>query len=116
MSRAVGMVRCSRPSIGLLVIALALCALTAAGPTLHQRLGDWALIAIFGVGSMGAFCATRLGELADQRSDLLLVLIGAAALRLQLLLPEPTLSSDIYRYIWDGRLQPARTNPYPYLP
>ena len=115
MSRSVGTLRWSRPSIGLLVIALALCALTAAGPTLHLRLGDWALIAIFGVGSMGAFCATRLGELADQRSALPLILIGAAAMRLALLFTEPTLSTDIYRYIWDGRVQAPGINPYRYV-
>ena len=90
--------------------------LTAAGPTLHSHLGDWALFAIFGAGAIGAFYATRLGELTDQRSALILILIGAAAMRLALLFTEPTLSSDIYRYIWDGRVQAAGINPYRYVP
>jgi hypothetical protein len=88
----------------------------AAGPTLHFRLGDWALIAMFGVGSMGAFCATRLGELADQRNALRIILVGAAAMRLALPFTEPTLSTDIYRYIWDGRVQAAGINPYRFVP
>lgn len=116
MSRSVTMVRWSRPSLWLLAMALGLSALTAAGPTLHARLGDWALFAIFAVGGIGAYCATRLGELADQRSALVLILIGAAAMRLALLFTEPTLSSDIYRYIWDGRVQAAGINPYRYVP
>ena len=28
----------------------------------------------------------------------------------------PLLSSDIYRYVWDGRVQRAGINPYRYLP
>jgi hypothetical protein len=37
-------------------------------------------------------------------------------MRLVLLFSEPTLSSDIYRYIWDGRVQAAGINPYRYVP
>lgn len=110
------MVQWSRPNLWLLALALGLSVLTAAAPTLHLRIGDWALIAIFGACSIGAFCATRLGELADQRSALVLILIGAAAMRLALLFTEPTLSSDIYRYVWDGRVQAAGINPYRYVP
>ena len=40
----------------------------------------------------------------------------AVALRLCLLFTEPTLSSDIYRYVWDGRVQGAGVNPYRYIP
>jgi alpha-1,6-mannosyltransferase len=51
------------------------------------------------------------------RSTLLIILIGGALFRLILVpLDPPPLSSDIYRYIWDGRLQGAGINPYFYLP
>ena len=116
MSRPVTMVPWSRPRVWLLALAVGLCVLTAAGPALHLRLGDWALIVIFGAGSIGALYASRLGELIDQRSALVLILIGAVAMRLALLFTEPTLSSDIYRYIWDGRVQAAGINPYRYVP
>ena len=33
-----------------------------------------------------------------------------------MLLFDPFLSSDIYRYVWDGRVQAAGINPYRYLP
>ena len=51
------------------------------------------------------------------RSTLLIILIGGALFRLILVpLDPPRLSTDIYRYIWDGRLQGAGSNPYLYLP
>jgi len=46
----------------------------------------------------------------------LLVLAVAVALRLPVLLAPPFLSSDVYRYVWDGRVQAAGYNPYRYVP
>ena len=46
-----------------------------------------------------------------------IILIGGALFRLILVpLDPPQLSTDIYRYIWDGRLQGAGINPYLYVP
>ena len=48
---------------------------------------------------------------------LLIILIGGALFRLVLVpLDPPRLSTDVYRYIWDGRLQGAGINPYLYVP
>ena len=44
-----------------------------------------------------------------------ILLIGLAARALVLVEP-PALSTDIYRYVWDGRVQAAGVNPYRYLP
>lgn len=50
-------------------------------------------------------------------NTLLIILIGGALFRLILVpLDPPRLSTDIYRYIWDGRLQGAGLNPYLYVP
>jgi alpha-1,6-mannosyltransferase len=50
-------------------------------------------------------------------NTLLIILIGGALFRLILVpLDPPRLSTDIYRYIWDGRLQGAGINPYLYVP
>ena len=43
------------------------------------------------------------------------ILIVGLAMRL-LLLPGTPISTDIFRYIWDGRVQAAGINPYLYLP
>ena len=40
----------------------------------------------------------------------------ALALRLGPVLAPPALSTDIYRYVWDGRVQGAGINPYRYVP
>jgi hypothetical protein len=51
------------------------------------------------------------------RNTLLIILIGGALFRLILVpLDPPRLSTDIYRYVWDGRVQAAGINPYLYLP
>ncbi len=50
------------------------------------------------------------------RSTLLVVIIFAALFRLSVLFAPPLLSDDIYRYIWDGRVQAAHINPYRHIP
>ena len=53
---------------------------------------------------------------SDSRSLLVLGLIFAALFRLSIIFFSPYLSDDIYRYIWDGRVQAAGINPYRYIP
>ena len=45
-----------------------------------------------------------------------LVLVVAVFIRLPFLFAPPELSDDIYRYVWDGRVQRAGINPYRYAP
>ncbi len=45
-----------------------------------------------------------------------IVLLVAASFRAELVTQPPYLSSDVYRYIWDGRVQAAGINPYRYVP
>src|SRR5438876_5057436 len=49
-------------------------------------------------------------------STLIIVIVFAALFRLSILFSPPYLSDDIYRYIWDGRVQAAGINPYRYIP
>jgi len=49
-------------------------------------------------------------------SDTALVLGVAAVLRAIFLVTEPVLSDDVFRYVWDGRVQHAGINPYLYAP
>ena len=100
----------------LAAIGVVLIALTAAGPSLHLTYGGWMLLAIFAVGGAGAYVASRLGESGDERVALVIILAGAVLMRLALLFVEPYLSTDIYRYVWDGRVQAAGVNPYRYMP
>src|SRR5258705_12673120 len=50
------------------------------------------------------------------RSTLTLVLVCAGIFRLSIVFAPPYLSDDIYRYVWDGRVQAAGINPYRYIP
>ncbi len=56
----------------------------------------------------------RLGERQSRRSFLFLMGL-AVAMRAALLFAPPH-STDIYRYIWDGRVQAHGVNPYAYVP
>ena len=50
------------------------------------------------------------------RGAIWIVLLVAAGLRLPLIVSPPFLSTDVYRYVWDGRVQAEGINPYRYLP
>jgi alpha-1,6-mannosyltransferase len=50
------------------------------------------------------------------RPMLVLILAVAGLARLALLSAPPHLSSDVYRYVWDGRVEAAGINPYRYVP
>src|SRR6267142_3623945 len=50
------------------------------------------------------------------RSTLIIVLVLAGIFRLSIVFAPPFLSDDIYRYVWDGRVQAAGINPYHYIP
>ena len=63
------------------------------------------------------FAAVWLARQAgSNRGGLALILGIAAAMRLAVLVSPPYLSTDIYRYIWDGRVSAAGINPYRYIP
>lgn len=49
-------------------------------------------------------------------STLLIAVAFAVIFRLSILFAPPYLSDDIYRYVWDGRVQAAGINPYRYIP
>jgi len=52
----------------------------------------------------------------SSRTTLALVFAFAVLFRLSIVFAPPYLSDDIYRYIWDGRVQAAAINPYRYVP
>lgn len=98
------------------VLGLALAGMAALGPTLHLRLGGWAYFAMFLAAAGGIALSQRLCEKIAPRDAVVAIFATAALMRLALLFVEPYLSTDIYRYVWDGRVQAAGINPYRYLP
>ncbi len=60
--------------------------------------------------------AALLWNARSPRITFWFVLGIAMLLRLPLLFETPRISDDMYRYIWDGRVQAAGINPYRYIP
>ena len=50
------------------------------------------------------------------RTSVVLILLGGAAIQLAALSAPPKQSTDLYRYIWDGKVQAAGVDPYAYVP
>lgn len=88
--------------------ACAALALTLAALVLPGRwyLLSWAPFAA------GAWLVLR----TDRRAALVLVLAGGLALPLAAARQPPTSSDDVYRYVWDGRVQLAGVDPYRHPP
>ncbi len=107
-------------AIGVLLVCLVACGLWLLG---WQPVGlaDATRLAVFVTGLclagglwLLAVAIVRSGRLPPH--TIWLVLGIAVAMRLVTLTAPPILSSDIYRYVWDGRVQLAGVNPYRYVP
>jgi hypothetical protein len=60
--------------------------------------------------------AVALAPSVPERWGLIVIVAMAITMRLLVIGKEPLLSTDIYRYVWDGRVQAAGINPYAFVP
>ncbi len=60
--------------------------------------------------------AEQSGEANGARATLAVILVFAVLFRLVLMLTPPRLSDDMYRYVWDGRVQASGLSPYAHPP
>jgi hypothetical protein len=106
-------------------LGAALVLLTGASLTLHipgSSGSDYThrmavLIGLMMTAAAVYFIAARLVLSHALPAHAVWTILGIAlVLRLILLSAPPFLSSDIYRYVWDGRVQAAGINPYRYVP
>jgi alpha-1,6-mannosyltransferase len=96
---------------------LLLLVLTAVG-LYEQRRDDisaFVAVALLQGAVFFAACAIAWRDCGSRRIVFVIFCI-AAAMRLIALFAPPYLSSDIYRYVWDGRVLAAGINPYRYIP
>jgi alpha-1,6-mannosyltransferase len=106
-----------RRFFGLLGCGLVLLALTASGlyAQYDDNIDGFVALAL----AQGAVYVVALRLIRDSttsRRSLALILSVAAAMRIAVLAAPPFLSSDVYRYVWDGRVLAAGINPYRYIP
>jgi alpha-1,6-mannosyltransferase len=107
-------------SLWLFVIGFALVTLTAGGAALlllsppGQAVWFMTTLCIASALWLSAVALVRRG--AAPRGAISIVLVVAAAMRIITFATPPLLSTDIYRYVWDGRVQRAGINPYRYVP
>jgi len=91
-------------------------ALTLATPSVFGAGGDNAFMAMAVATGFVAMAATRIAERAPSVKVFWMIVGVAVLLRGILLFIEPLLSTDIYRYVWDGKVQAHGINPYRYFP
>ncbi len=101
----------------LLVVAEWLCHVPGSVATIGSDDRMQLFVAIECVAALVYYAAVwlvRSGPVTRQAT--LMVLVLAAAMRVLPLATPPFLSSDLFRYVWDGRVQAHGINPYLYLP
>src|SRR5689334_16150431 len=107
----------SVPPLHLLAgVGVVLVGLTLVTPFAFEAYGDNAFIALAIAAGLLTIIATSLVKRAPPDRALWLIFGLGITLRVYVLLFDPLLSSDIYRYVWDGRVQAAGINPYRYFP
>ena len=98
-----------RAYLGLGLLAAGLCGLALSGDLLLHAGRLWAFYGL----SLAGF-----GLLATAATSLPLrgALVAGILLRVVFLPVTPSLSDDVYRYLWDGQVQRAGVSPYLYAP
>jgi alpha-1,6-mannosyltransferase len=96
--------------------AAGLVALSVVTTRLHTAGGFWAFCVMAVIVAAVAAWAATADHRIDPRRTLWIILGSAVLMRVPFLLSEPYLSSDLYRYIWDGRVQAYGINPFRFVP
>jgi len=114
-----------KPSVSLAPATLALLVLAAAlagifhllgrQPDLKSRTPEFIGLALV-AGSLYLVGVYLVERLALGLPALIIILAGAGTFRLLVLPLTPSLSGDVYRYQWEGRVQRAGINPYTTYP
>ncbi len=75
----------------------------------------WVFVPLFGLYGLALWCV--FWQSVERSPACLRLIVAFAVLFRLLVVPTPlVLSSDLYRYVWDGRVQRAGINPYRYPP
>ena len=101
-------------AICLALLALAGLVLLVVRPSLNPaHIRPLPLIAL---AWMAFLTAAWLLRKVPLRTSVVLILLGGIAIQIAAVSAPPRQSDDLYRYIWDGRVQVAGIDPYAYVP
>lgn len=111
----------NRSTLTLIFLGLAAClaywAALGLGDLRENTPGfEVAYLAAFGLYLAAAGVVLRRAERPPSRALLIAIFAFAVVFRLILLPSRPTLSDDMYRYVWDGRVQANGVSPYLFPP
>lgn len=97
-------------------LGLVMLAFIAAGPWIIAKYDFAVFVPAMVASGCLTIAATVLAPRVPTRAGLILILGLGALMRLVVMTSDPVLSTDIYRYVWDGRVQAAGVNPYALVP
>src|SRR5712692_7396443 len=101
-------------AIGLALSVMAGLVLMLVRPSIDPARIRWLPLLI---GAWLAFIAAAwLLRKVPLRTSVVLILLGGIAIQVAAVSAPPQGSNDLYRYIWDGRVQAAGIDPYQYVP
>jgi hypothetical protein len=100
--------------LGFLLIGLCLAALSLGNLRSHQYIFVLIFFAAFILYAIACLLILSLENI--DRVSLVGIFALAAGMLVSLVFTQPTLSDDMYRYIWDGRVQAHGISPYLYPP
>ncbi len=103
------------PALAVLALAMAFATAQAASAVDHHDSGGYAQAAL-AHGALFAIAVSFILWRGARAMDLVFVLVMALVLRGVAMTTEPGLTTDAYRYVWDGRLTLAGWSPYLYIP
>jgi alpha-1,6-mannosyltransferase len=108
-----------RGQMALLTLAglgLLMLAFMASAPWILRTYGYAVLIPSIALSGAVTLAATALAPSVPERWGIFVIVAMAVAMRLSVVGEDPFLSTDVYRYVWDGRVQAAGVNPYAFVP
>jgi alpha-1,6-mannosyltransferase len=109
-------VRASR-TLGLAACAILILVLVGLGLLAQrQQATGWFVAVALAQGAVYLAAVALVWRGGGSRRTALAILAAAALFRIPVLAAPPSLSTDIFRYVWDGRVQGAGINPYRYIP
>lgn len=100
----------------LAVLGLVLVALTALAPWAFEVHRESGFVAVMMATGIVAGVASFVVRGAPEGAALALIIAVAVLVRILALGEPPLLSTDVYRYVWDGRVQGAGINPFRHIP